>query len=90
MCVCGGGGGGWKLALSCIKSLSQISKSGRVNLYIILLKQKTALSLKPIKYISAVDSTIPGGVKHSETQGILPCCHTCNCAYIISHDDVLH
>ena len=66
-------------------------------MYIYILKQKNlpdlrlALSLKPIKYIGAVDSTIRGSVKRSEIQAsMLPSSHTCNCAYYISHDEVLH
>ena len=44
-----------------------------------------------LKQIGAVDSTIRGGVKRSEIQAsMLPSSHTCNCAYYISHDDVLH
>ena len=64
--------------------------------FVYYVKQKSlpdlspALSLKPTKYISAVDSTIPGGVKRSETQSILPYCRICNSGYYTSHDDVLH
>ena len=54
------------LALSCMKSHRQSLRAG----HICSLTQKAlaglspALSLKPIKYRSAVESTIPGGVKH--------------------------
>ena len=67
-----GGGAGIEL----YEATWPISKNRPCNLYI-----KT-LSLKPIKYIGAVDSTIRGGVKRSEIQAsMLPSSHTCNCAY---------
>ena len=78
-----------------MKSHSQSLKAGLINVHMLIciLKQKTlpglslALSLNPIKYMSEVDSTLPGGVKRIETQAS---CHICNCAYYISHDDLFH